>query len=75
MTTQPYISIMTVPNMPGFRVWFDNCGSEPHFYPEVDESIMESFNEVRPWTAEDDEELREWLEFQKPVCTDCGVAH
>ena len=65
---------MTIPNTSGFRVWFDNCGDEPHFYPEVEED-WDWVNKVRPWTAEDDEELREWLEFQKPICSDCGVAH
>jgi len=61
---KPYVSTMTCPPMSGFRVWFDNCGDEPHFYPEVDDDMMDSFSEVRPWTAEDDEELRHWLEFQ-----------
>ena len=48
------------PKLIGFRVYFDNCGTQPHFSPVE----VEDCNEIRPWTVEDDQELANWQDFE-----------
>ncbi len=53
----------TAPKLQGFRVYFDNCGDEPHFSPVE----VEDCNECNPWTADDDVEIAEWQAYVETV--------
>ena len=42
----------------GVRVWFDNCGSEPHWVTSYKEAIKDqTLNAILPWKAQDTTEL------------------
>jgi hypothetical protein len=56
-------TMKTAPKLEGFRIWFDNCGDEPHFHAGPESELTHDLNDARPWTAEDDIELTEWQAF------------
>lgn len=46
----------------GVRIWFDNCGSEPHWLATYKEAEADhTLNAIRPWKAQDTSELYDFI--------------
>ena len=56
----------------GVRVWFDNCGNEPHWLPSINAAEADNtLNAVRPWTEDDTTELFDIVYAERVEASKC----